>query len=471
MQLEFLGANRQVTGSSYLLTIEGRRRVLIDCGMFQERDHLRRNWDGFAFDPAEIDAVLLTHAHLDHCGLLPKLVRHGYRGPIYTHHASRELAHLVMADSARIQQEDVRYKQQRHEKTSRKSPHPYRTLYGEDDARRAFRQTKGLGYMTPLRLGDDAEVMFHDAGHILGSALLQVSVTEHGRTLKLVFSGDLGQDDKPILRDPQTLRHADVVVMESTYGNRDHDPPADPQHTEAELSRIVTETYERGGRVVIPVFAIERAQEMLYHFARLRERKQMPRLPVFLDSPMAIKATGVFDDYPMVLDDDAAAVLASGQELYEFPDLYLTRSQHQSIAINSITRPCVIMAGSGMCTGGRIKHHLKRALPDPNSTVLFTGYQAVGTLGRHIAEGEPSVRIHGKWRDVRCRIDKLDGMSGHADRGGLLDWFDAFDPPPKRLLLTHGDAEAAEALAATIRDRVGDATEVSVPGFGEVVEL
>ena len=471
MHLTFLGANRQVTGSCYLLEV-GDLKVLIDCGLFQEPAYEQRNRDDFPFDPASLDAVVLTHAHLDHCGRLPRLVKAGFRGPIHTHHASVELAKLVMADAGRLQQEEAEHLEE-HRRAGREggaahlrdasppSP-PHEPLYTQADAEAVFPLLQGVGYDTPVQLGEDVAVMLHDAGHILGSAELQLVLRDDGSTHRLVMSGDLGQADRPIIRDPARLRHADTVVLESTYGDRDHEPHGD---MEAKLEAVIERTQARGGKLIVPTFAIERAQELLYFIARLRQSKRLSRLPVFLDSPMAIKATELFDDYPSLLDEEAIALLADDKELLDFPELYLCRTRDQSMAINEVDRPAVILAGSGMCTGGRILYHLKRYLGDERNTVMFVGYQGRGTLGRAILDGERSVRVLDREVEVRAHIERLHGMSAHAGRGELLAWLDAFEQPPGRVYLTHGDPDAAEAM----RQRIGKLA--TIPDYQQRVRL
>jgi len=474
MRLHFLGANRQVTGSRYLLEGVG-KRILVDCGLFQERPFQQRNWAVPPFDPVALDAVLLTHAHLDHCGLLPRLVKAGYRGPVYVTAATRELAQLVLLDSAKLQAEDLALKRLRHGLEGRIAPHPYEPLYDEADARRAFALMRVVEYEHPLELGDGLTATYYDAGHILGSALLSVAGPgSDGPPRRLAFSGDLGLWDKPLVRDPALLDSADYVVMESTYGDQDHPHPRKPGESVADvLAEVINQTVARAGNIVIPTFAIERAQEIVYHLGNLLRAGRIPHLLVFMDSPMAVDATYVFARHTDDLDEDTRARLAAGRSPFEFPGLVLCRSTAQSKSINRVRGSCVIMAGSGMCTGGRIKHHLARNIERPESTVLFVGYQARGTLGREILEGEREVRILGQRYTVRAAVCKVPGMSAHADRSTLLRWAGHFAEngrrPPRQLFLTHGEEAVSEGLAQTIRQQWG--WNVSVPAYGEVADL
>lgn len=463
MKLQFLGANRQVTGSRYYLEA-GKARVLVDCGMFQEREFLDRNWEPSPVLARQLDAVILTHAHLDHCGLVPKLVREGFRGPIYTTPASAELVELVLRDSAKIQEEDVAFKQKRHRKEGRQGKHPEVPLYTIEDVERAVPRLEPVPYGRPVAINGHVELTFHDAGHILGSANVELQVDNGNDGRRIVFSGDVGQWGKPILRDPTVLEQADHVIMESTYGDRDHEQRED---IETQLAAVVAETLAAGGNLIVPVFAIERAQEMIYYLHRLVDAQKIPRVPIFLDSPMAVEATAIFDRHQECYDDEASQLVNSGHNPFRFPGLTLSRSVEESKKINDLTQPAIIMASSGMCNAGRIKHHLAHNIGRSESTILFTGYQARGTLGRQILEGSRQVRIHGRMWPVRARIAELQGLSGHADRSALLRWLGSLRSPPRHLYLTHGEEEASLALAEQIRTSLG--WEVSVPEYQEIV--
>ena len=461
MKIKFLGANQQVTGSCSLLETET-ARVLVDCGLYQEREFLARNWDPFPVDPDTIDMLLLTHVHLDHCGLIPKFVREGFSGPILLTSPSEALLPIVLLDSARIHEEDASYKKKRHKREGRKGPYPEIPLYTVKDAERALRLAQGVPYNKSIPLKDQWEVRFHDAGHILGSAIIEVIVREKGRQETVLFSGDIGQWNRPLMKDPAVFDHADYIVMETTYGNRDHEEPEDVDRL---LCEIINETVERGGNVVIPTFAIERAQELLFHLGRLSRQNRIPYLMTFLDSPMALDVTAVFVQYQDSLDKDVLKLLKEGKEPFGFPGLRLTRTTVESKSINSIRGSTIIMAGSGMCTGGRIKHHLVHNISRPESTVLFVGYQARGTLGRQILDGKPEVRIHGKSYPVRAKIEQIQGFSAHAGQQDLFRWLDAFRSPPARLFLVHGEKESSHSLSDLIRRKKG--WKVTTPRYSD----
>ncbi|MCC6682255.1 MAG: MBL fold metallo-hydrolase [Phycisphaeraceae bacterium] len=465
MKLTFLGANRQVTGSSYLLEAGG-LRLMIDRGLFQEYQFRERNWSKPTFDPASIDALLLTHAHLDHCGLLPRLVAQGFKGPIHCTEPTVELAKIVMEDSARIQQEDVAFKRKRHIKEGRSSPHPYAPLYTIEDARKVGPLMRGVRYDQPVALNHAVTVRFHDAGHILGSAMLLIEVRENGSTRRLVFSGDLGQPNVPIVDDPTIIEAADVVVMESTYGDRDHD-----RHETIldQLAEVINRAAERHGLVLIPTFAIERAQEVLLHLALLLNAGRIPRMATFLDSPMAVNVTEVFRRHHDYMDQPTRELLNSDKLDEAWKQLHMLRSSEESKQLNDRKGPGIIMAGSGMCTGGRIKHHLANHMGTPQNIILFVGYQAVGTLGRQILDGKTKVRLFGVPRDVLAEVQRVEGLSAHAGRSDLLGWLRHYRKPPKQLFLTHGDERVSEVLAEQVRSRMG--WNVSVPAYGDTVRL
>lgn len=461
MELQFLGANRQVTGSRYLLTVGG-TRVLIDCGMFQERDQLDRNWAPSPVPPADVSHLLLTHAHLDHCGLIPRFVAGGYAGDILATPPTIDLARIVLEDSGRIQEEDAASKKRRHQREGRRGPHPEIPLYSFEDAVAALKRRRIVPYDQPIAFGDSSQVTFRDAGHILGSAMLEIATG----SATIVFSGDVGPWDKLLTHDPTLFTDADYVIMESTYGDTDHPSGSDAMDS---LARFVNETVERGGNLLIPTFAIDRAQELIYLLGRLVRSDRIPRITIFLDSPMALDVTTIYKGYAHLLDDETRALLQRGEHPFQFPGLHFVRSVAESQAINSIRGSCVILAGSGMCTGGRIKHHLRRNIMRPESTVLFAGFQSHGTLGRQIVDGAESVRIHGHQYAVRARIEQIHGLSAHADRSDLMRWLGGLKKPPRHLFLTHGEEAAAESLAARVRAELG--WSVSIPAFGETAEL
>jgi len=464
VKLQFLGANRQVTGSQYYLQA-GKTRLLIDCGMFQERPYLDRNWDPLPVPPREIDALLLTHAHLDHSGLIPKLVREGFRGKILATSASVDVAEIVLRDSAHIQVEDAAYKRKRHRKEGRTGKHPEIPLYDVNDVEEALPYFRAVPYYQPIEL-DGVTIRFLDAGHILGSAFLVVDAKENGRQRRIVFSGDLGSPDRPILRDPDSIHEADYLVIESTYGDRDHNHGPS---VEDQLVKVVRETSARGGHVVIPVFAVERAQELLFYFSRLYRSGRLPPLPIFLDSPMAVRITEVFRRHRECFDQETQSLIDNDQSPFNFPNLRLVTTVEESKQINTYNVPSVIMATSGMCTAGRIKFHLRNNIVRPESTILFVGYQSRGTLGRQILDKNPYVRIHGKEWPTRARIEQIQGLSGHADRKGLLSWVSQVKSPVKSVFVTHGEENASLAFAEMVRSQLTWRT--SVPQYMDEVEL
>lgn len=465
MKLAFFGAARQVTGSSFYVEALG-VKVLVDCGLHQERPFLERNWSRFPVDPSTLHAVLLTHAHLDHSGLLPKLVRDGFQGPILCTGATADLLAIALMDSARIQEEDAAYKMKRHRREGRRGPHPEVPLYTTADAARVMPAVEEVAYGERRTVGPGLAAVFHDAGHILGSSMIELEVRENGLGRRLVLSGDIGQWDRPFVRDPSVFESADYVVMESTYGDRDHE---DPAGVEELLARIIRETAAAGGNVVIPTFAIERAQDLMFHLSRLVRSGAIPRLPIFLDSPMAREVTEAFERHPEYFDEEVRALLASGESPFRFPGLVIVRTPEESKAINEVRGPAVIMAGSGMCTGGRIKHHLALNIARPESTVLFVGYQARDTLGRQILERPAEVRILGRTLPVRARVAKINGFSAHADRKALDRWLDAFRTPPRRLFVAHGDEEVVRATAERVRRERG--WTVEAPEYLEIWDL
>lgn len=464
MKLQFLGANRQVTGSQYYLQA-GKTRILIDCGMFQERQYLDRNWNPLPVPPREIDALMLTHAHLDHSGLIPKLVKEGFRGKIFATPASVDVAEIVLRDSAHIQVEDAAYKRKRHRKEGRTGKYPEVPLYDLDDVEESLPCFRAVSYYQPIEL-DGVTIRFLDAGHILGSAFLVVDAKENGLQRRIVFSGDLGLRDRPILRDPDVINETDYLVIESTYGDREHNHH---QSVEDQLVKVVRETAARGGHVIIPVFAVERAQELLFYFSTLYRTGRLLPLPIFLDSPMAVRITEVFRRHRECFDEETQGLIESNQSPFNFPNLRLVTTVEESKQINTFNVPSVIMATSGMCTAGRIKFHLRNNIVRPESTILFVGYQSRGTLGRQILDKNPYVRIHGKEWPTRAKIEQIHGLSGHADRPALLGWLSEVKSRVRSVFVTHGEENASLSFAETIRTQFGWRT--SVPEYMEEVEL
>lgn len=465
MKIRFLGATRQVTGSSYFLEA-GEVKILVDCGLFQERDYSYRNWQGFPVPPDQIQYLLLTHVHLDHSGLIPKLVKEGFTGDILLTPASKELFPIMILDSARIQEEDAAFKKKRHNKEGRKGPHPEIPLYTVQDAEKCFPLLKDVPYKYYFPLNDQVTVCFHDAGHILGSAMIEIIVQDENDSRNIIFSGDIGQWNKPLLGNPSVFDRADYVIMESTYGDRNH---SNPQDIDEQLCKIVNDTVRAGGNLLIPTFAIERAQELLYHFNRLASAERIPYIMAFLDSPMAVEVTKVFEQCKKYFDKETLELFRDGQSPFDFPGLKLVESVEASKAINLIKGSTIIMAGSGMITGGRIKHHLIRNITHPESTLLFVGYQAAGTLGRQILDGVSPVRIHGQYYPVRMKIEKIDAFSSHAGMNDLHRWIDSFTSPPKHIFLTHGEDESILSLENYIQSKGG--WEASAPTYMEEYNL
>ncbi len=465
IKLTFLGGAENVTGSSHLLEANG-QKILVDCGFYQEREFAHRNWEPFAVPPAELDAVVLTHAHLDHCGLLPKLVKEGFAGPVYATEPSVDIAEIVMRDAAKIQAEDSAFKKKRHQREGRENKFGYEPLFTAEDVDKTVPLLKRVRYGKNQKVGTGISVTLNNAGHILGSASVLFEITKHGTTRRVLFSGDLGRPNTPILRDAVQTESADYVCIESTYGDRLHKKAASISDT---LIRVIRAAVKAGGNIVIPSFAIERTQELLYRLGSLREKGLIPEIPVFVDSPMAIKVTEVFKRHPELFDQATMDRIDRGEHPCDFPGLTLTRSVDESKAINDHAGSAVIIAGSGMCTGGRIKHHLANNIGRPESTLLFVGYQANGTLGRQLLEGTPRVRIFGVMHDVMARIEKVNGMSAHADRDELLDWLRALKTPPEEVFVIHGEKKASAAFSEAVGKELG--WKSSVGTYQRTVQL
>jgi metallo-beta-lactamase family protein len=455
-RIGFYGAAETVTGSRHLLEF-GKQKVLVDCGLFQGSRELRaRNWEPFEFDPRELDAMILTHAHLDHVGMVPRLVAQGFSGPIYTTPATIGLSRISLPDSARLQEEDAR---QSNKHGSRHQP--ALPLYTEEQVYAALRQMKPISYHQWTPLGGGAGFEFIPAGHILGSAMALVTFEDGERIL---MSGDLGRYNTPIIRDPEHVDRAEYLVIESTYGDRlhSHEPVLD------KLAGILNEAWKNGSAVLVPSFAIGRTQELLYYLRKLQDEKAIPRIPVFIDSPMAVSVTQIYRDAKEEFDQDMKVSVEEGHSELEPEGVTFVRDAHDSKGLNSRGGPMMIIAGSGMANGGRILHHLLHHLSDPSTIVLFTGYQADGTLGRRLLEGEQHVRIMKAEVQVRAKIERLNALSAHADQGEILAWLDGFTAPPKRTFIVHGEPPAQEVLREKIAERGWD---VVIPHRGEHFDL
>jgi metallo-beta-lactamase family protein len=458
VKLTFLGAARSVTGSCYLVEA-GNTRFLVDCGLYQERELTGRNWESFSMSPGTLDCVLLTHGHLDHCGLLPKLVREGFRGPIYGTAATNEIAEIVLLDAAHLQEEDAEFKRKRHQKENRKGPYLEIPLYTVDDAKVSFPQFSSIQYGTAFNIARDIEATFYDAGHVLGSSMITVRIRQNGEERTILFSGDIGRWGKPILHDPTLFQAADYVLVESTYGDRLGESL---EEAADKMADTINATVKSGGNIVIPSFALERTQELLYYLNEFLIEGRIPHLIAFVDSPMAMSINQVFEHHPELFDEEMTRFMQQGSP-FSFRGLSLARTAGESKAINQIKGTVIIIAGSGMCTGGRIKHHLVTNISRPESTILFAGYQAVGTLGRDIVEGAKEVRILGQSYPVRARIVQIDGFSAHADRDELIRWLSSLRQPPRHLFVTHGELSVSQHFAALVKDRTG--WNVSVPEY------
>lgn len=465
IKLSFLGAARNVTGSRYLLEAND-TRILVDCGLYQERKLKDRNWEAFSVPPNTIDAVLLTHAHVDHCGLLPKLVHDGFQGRIYCTEATSEIAEIILLDSAHLQEEDAELKKKRHEREGRKGPFAEVPLYTVDDVNVSLPLFSPVKYREPVQIAGGIQAIFHDAGHVLGSSIIEVVVSQGEEKRSIIFSGDVGRWDTVMLRDPKVFSKTDYIVIESTYGNRLHTDTVDISD---QIAEIVNYTKQAGGNIIVPSFALQRSQKILYYMNELLMQNRIPHLLVFLDSPMAIKITEVFKRHFDLFDQPMTDLLHNNKSPFAFPGLKMVQTTEESKSLNHIAGTIMIIAGSGMCTGGRIKHHLVSNISRPESTILFTGYQAVGTLGRQIIEGATEVRILGQKHPVRARIAQVHGLSAHADRDELLRWLSGLAVDPRHIFITHGEEKAAEDFGETLRQNTG--WQVSVPEYSQEVIL
>ncbi|MFN0121744.1 MAG: MBL fold metallo-hydrolase RNA specificity domain-containing protein [Blastocatellia bacterium] len=460
--LQFLGAAGTVTGSKFVLEVHG-HRVMVDCGLFQGLKELRlRNWDALPVSPASISTVLLTHAHIDHSGYLPRLARDGFHGTVYCTKGTADLLSVMLPDSARIQEEDAEYANRRHFSKHQ----PARPLYSEGDARRALKLVRGVPYDENIRLGKNMRARFAPAGHILGSGFVEINAAEPGqRPFTILFSGDLGRYNEPILHDPTSMPEADFLLIESTYGNRTHDR-VDPK---IRLAEIINETAARDGRIIIPAFAIGRTQLLLYYIRELEEAGRIPILPVIVDSPMAASATRYYAKHREDHDIDMERLSEHGRNALATRDFRLCHGRENSKAINSLKGAAIIISASGMATGGRVLHHLARHLPGRDNTILLVGYQAEGTRGRRLQEGEREIKIHGQLIPVNAHVETMGSMSAHADADEIMRWLGDFKRPPKTTFIVHGEPAGSAALGERITKELG--WQVAIPAHNEVVDL
>ena len=474
MKITFLGAARTVTGSNFLVEAAG-KKFLVDCGMYQGKiTEELENSDPFVYNVNDIDFMLLTHAHIDHSGRIPKLYNEGFKGPVYATKATCDLCEIMLPDSGHIQEVEIEWKNR---KRMREGLEPLPPLYTAEEAIECLEIFNPVQYDEIVEIDDNISVRFNDAGHMLGSAIIEIWATEDGKTTKAVFTGDLGNNDLPLLDAPTMISNADYLVMESTYGNRLH-MRNDEKATM--FLDIVAETLDKGGRVIIPSFAVGRTQEILYELDKLREdlgqdeefaRKyqKLMNVPVYVDSPLAISATEVFKKNTELFEEEIQEKIKRGDNPLEFRGLQFTPSAEESKALNEDHTPAIILSASGMCEVGRIKHHLKHNLWNPNSTILFVGYQAPGTLGRSIVEGAEKVKIFGEEIAINARVEYIEGYSGHADQTWLLNFIWSFTNPPKHVFLVHGEYEGQEELKRKIEDT--SECKVTIPDFGESYEL
>lgn len=464
MQVQFWGAARTVTGSMHLLGING-AQVLLDCGLYQgkRQESFERN-RVLPFSPKDVDALILSHAHIDHSGNIPNLVKNGFTGPIYCTFATRDLCATMLRDSGHIQEMDAFYV---NKKRARKGEPPVEPIYTQEDAVNSLGQFVSIGYGRAFPVLPGVRVTFVDAGHMLGSSIVTLDIdSENGADpQRLVFSGDLGRPDKPILEDPTQIEGCDSLIIESTYGDRLH---PDVTGTQRELKRVVLETVRRGGKLIVPAFAVGRTQELVYDLHQLITAAEIPSLPVFVDSPLAIDATAVFRLHPECYDLEVEEFLqeTGARDPFGFSRLEYTRSVDQSKALNELTEPAIIISASGMAEAGRIQHHLKNNIEDPRNTILIVGWQAPNTLGRYIVEKHETVKIYGERYELRAQVEVINGFSAHADRNELLDWVKAMDRIPTRAFVVHGDPKPAQAMADGLM-KLG-IREALVPHRGEV---
>ena len=470
MKISFLGAAKIVTGSNYFIETKN-TKFLIDCGMFQGNKSINRmNYEPFSFNPEEIDFMVLSHAHIDHSGRIPKLIKKGFKGDIYSTKATADLCTIMLPDSGHIQEMENEWDNRKRRRSGGKLRQP---LYTVKEAEESLRHFTPVLYDQKIELNQEVTLRFRDAGHILGSSIIELWIKEEeGKEIKLVFSGDLGRRDRPILKDPYLVDEADYLIMESTYGNRLHHPSEDDAK---ELISIINNTVKRGGNIVIPSFAVERAQDIIYELNKYytkyvkSEDQDFLKVPVYIDSPLTISATEIFLRNPDCFDEDTLNLINIGNNPLDFRNLKFTRTVEESKQLNISKESKVIISASGMCTAGRIKHHLKHNLWRKDSSIVFVGYQAQGTLGRRIKEGEKVVKIFGEEIQVNAEIHSLEGFSGHADREGIIQWIKSFKNKPKKIFVVHGEEEATKEISRKIEEELKIKTHI--PELGETLSI
>jgi len=463
MEVQLFGAAKEVTGSCYSLTTKDQKKILIDCGMFQgHKDKVKENYDDFGFNPADYTALLLTHAHLDHCGRIPKLIKEGFRGKIYAIDAAKDLALVILLDAAKVAAEDTNHKNWLRAKEGLS---PRKPIYDELDVKRTMKHFEAVHYDKDIVITKNITARFYDAGHILGASSIQLRIKEDGKTKLVVFSGDLGQENAVLVKNIEPITKADYVFIESTYGDRLH-PPIEER--KKKFISIVNETYNRGGKLMIPSFAVERVQELLFYIGEFMHDGLIPKMKVFLDSPMAIRATEVFEKYMPYYNSNVEQSMKTRRDPFKFPELIYTSTVDESKAINHVTEPCIIIAGNGMCSAGRIKQHIKLNIGDEKNTLMLIGYQAEGTLGYWIKKGEKQIILLGTKVDINAHIEFIEGFSAHADCCDLMSWLKNFSPKPKKVFVCHGEEEQSKAFAERINE---EGFESYIPSQREELKL
>jgi len=461
VRLKFFGGARTVTGSKYLLEVND-TKILIDCGLFQGIKDLRlKNWEQFPISVEEIDAVLITHAHIDHTGYLPRLVREGYGGPIYCTRPTEDLMRIMLMDSAKLQEEEAAFARKKGY-SKHENPQP---LYNTRDVENVLPMIRSFAYNEQVPINGEITIKFHNAGHILGAAIIEVLLNGNNQKKRLLFSGDLGRSEDVLLYPPEEFHYADILLIESTYGNREN-PQGD--HL-AELAEVVNRSLDRGGCLLIPAFAVGRTQTILYYLKLLSESGRIPDVPIYFDSPMAFSVTEIYLKYFEYHKLEESSLQLNNGSAFDFRNLEYKQTQSESIGINDINRNAIIISSSGMCTGGRIMHHLFHRLQRPDDTILFIGYQAEGTRGRRILEGEETVKLFGLEIPVKCHIEKLEGFSAHADRSELVDWINNFQDSPKNVFVVHGEEQSTKDFAQLIHKKYN--WNVTAPSYHETYEL
>lgn len=468
MELTFHGAVREVTGSQHLISING-RKILLDCGLYQgSRKHAYQRNLTLPFDAAEIDILILSHAHIDHSGNIPNLVKSGFKGDIFCTYATRDLCAIMLRDSAKIQSYDIEYI---NKKRLKKNEEPIEPIYTMADAVKSLKYFIGIGYERPFTVMPGVSLTFYDAGHILGSAIVALDIEDEQqkKNIRLVFSGDLGRPDRPILRDPTFIDEADILIIESTYGNRDHRPVDEASDR---LEAIVNRTCKRGGKLIVPAFAVGRTQELVYRLHQLVEENRIPAtLPVYVDSPLAVDATGIYRLHPEAYDEELEEFMLNDKhgDPFGFEMMFYTRATAQSKELNHLDKPAVIISASGMAEAGRILHHLKNSVEDAKNTILIVGFQAANTLGRRIVEKQPTVKIFGEEMSLKADVEIINGFSAHADRNELLNWTGRIKKRPEKTFIVHGEEEASLAFADALTEQ--GLNQVHVPHLGQTFTI